>query len=153
MVDFLVGLTNVDLTKADATPQFELGIPYAGNEGFFMYCKATETITAGSGVIIDDLNQIIPANSGDTAAQVRLGVAAGAMSTSLPYGWVWLGCGVFEAFVTNAVAAGTALTLTGTDGVFGTGADTIAGLVTVDLGVTSTRVTVRAATFMYTNPV
>lgn len=149
--DFVVGLQGVDLTASPATPQFTLGIPYFGSQGIFLYAKASEAITAGQWVFINESNVLTLADTTESGTeQMRVGVAA-ATAASGDYIWVWLGAGVFEAILTNSLAADTALTTTGTGGVAGSGGDAISGCINIDAGVTDTRVTVRCTGFASTN--
>ncbi len=149
---FVVGLSGSDLDLASATPQHALGIPYWGKEGVFIYGEATEAISAGNWVFLDELNRL---TLGDTAEsgteQVRVCVSAANLTTTNKYGWVWCGAGTFEAIVVNGVAADSALTTTATAGQAGTGGDAITGCINIDAGVTNTRVTVRCATLALTN--
>ena len=148
----VTGLAGVDLNKASIKPLYDLGVPYFGKQGIFSYAKCTETISDGQWVFIDESNQLTLADTTESGTeQMRVGVSAADCTTSAPYVWVWLGGGVFEAILTNALAADTALTTTGTGGTAGSGGDAISGCINIDAGVTSTRVTVRCTGFASTN--
>jgi len=149
---YVVGLSGVDLETAASTPQSTLGIPYWGKQGVYIYAQATETISAGNWVFLDEANLLTLGDTTESGTeQVRVCVAAADMTTTNKYGWVWCGAGVFEAIVVNGVAAGSALTTTTTPGQAGTGGDAITGCLTIDAGVTDTRVTVRCAGLSQTN--
>lgn len=60
------------------------------------------------------------------------------------YGWFFIGKGDFEIVVANGVTALSPLTTTATAGEVGTGGTLIDGLINIDAGVTSTRVTCKA---------
>lgn len=150
--NYIVGLAGVDINKASVKPLYELGVPYFGKQGIFSYAKCTETIADGQWVFIDESNQLTLADTTESGTeQMRVGVAATDCTTSSPYIFVWLGGGVFEAILSNALAADTALTTTATGGTAGSGGDAISGCINIDAGVTSTRVTVRCTGFASTN--
>lgn len=151
MSDINSGLVGFDLTVNEALPTQVVGALFSGDNGFYSYQKCEGGLTAGQFALIDELGDatgLTTTNSGSLPQSV--GVACADLTDEY-YGWFWRGCGSFEAIVTNAVAAGTQLTTTASAGVAGTGGDTIIGLRNVDAGVTSTRVTVFAATIMATN--
>lgn len=150
--NYIVGLSGFDLDTAVSSPAHELGVPYWGKQGMFKYAQASETITAGSWVFLSETNILTLADTTESGTeQLPVCVATSNMTTTNKYGWVWCGGGVFEAFVTNAVAADSALTTTATGGTAGTGGDAITGCINIDAGVTATRVTVRCATLALTN--
>lgn len=151
--NYIVGLSGFDLDLATSTPQSALGVPYWGSQGVFKYAQASETIAAGSWVFVSESNILTLADTTESGTeQLPVCVAAANMNTTTgKYGWVWCGAGVFEAIVTNAVAADSALTTTATGGTAGTGGDAITGCINIDAGVTATRVTVRCATLALTN--
>lgn len=149
---FVVGLTGFDLTNSTAQPRHQLGIPYWGREGVFVYGKATETILAGQWVFLNERNELTLMDTTESGTeQMRVCVETANANTTTPYVWVWCGVGSFEAIVTNGVAADSSLTTTGSAGVAGTGGDAITGCINIDAGVTDTRVTVRCATIAQTN--
>lgn len=154
--NFVVGLAGVDINKASVKPLYELGVPYFGKQGVFIYGKCTETISDGSWVFISDTNTLTLADHTESASDThRVGVAATDCTTAAPYIWVWGGEGVFEALVDNAVAANTAIQVGSAgskDGIAVSGAnDAITGCKNIDVGVTSTRVTVQCANLACTN--
>lgn len=143
-------LTGIDTTHTSTTAEYDVAdivrFKHATyGRGAWVYGQADEAITAGQAVFVTEsdggLTLADTTESGSTAKLV--GIADTAIASG-SYGWVWVGEGTFEAIVTNAVAAGTNLTTTGTGGTVGTGGDAINGLISVDAGVTSTRVTVEA---------
>lgn len=151
-LNYIVGLAGVDLNKASARPLYDQGVVYSGKSGMYAYAKCTETIADGQWVFIDESNQLTLADTTESGTeQMRVGVAATDCTTSSPYIWVWLGGGVFEAILSNGLAADTALTTTATGGTAGSGGDAISGCINIDAGVTSTRVTVRCTGFASTN--
>ena len=139
----------VNLDQVDLTPQYDLGAYHWGNNGLYQYVRCEGSIGAGRYVFVDENFDLAIATSSPSIAQA-IGVTRVAM-TDEQYGWVWRGCGTFEAILANGVSAGVNLTTTGSAGEAGTGGDTIIGLRSVDAGVTDTRVTVFAATIMATN--
>lgn len=146
------GLAGVDLDEVSTTAKHILGSVHRGNKGFFQYIRSNGANAAGNFVVIDAAYDATPMTTTvlSTSGRVGIGVAVATLADN-EYGWAWVGEGDFEAFVVNAVAAGTALTSTATAGNAGTGGTAIPGLKTVDLGVTSTRVTVFASTIMTSN--
>ena len=149
---FVVGLSGVDLDKASASPEAQLGIPYWGKEGLFIYAEATENIGAGRWVFLNESNQLTLADTAESGTeQMRTCVSVASLTTTNKYGWVWCGVGTFEAIVANGVAADSNLTTTTNGGEAGTGGDVIATCINIDAGVTNTRVTVRCAGIPQTN--
>lgn len=145
------GRVGQDFTVNTVDPTETVGALFSGSDGVYQYIKGEGTILAGQFLLVDengDATGLTTTNSG--ALPQAVGVAVCDLTDEY-YGYVWRGCGSFEAIVTNAVAAGTQLTTTASAGVAGTGGDTIQGLRNVDAGVTDTRVTVFAATLMTTN--
>ena len=143
---FVVGLAGFNLTASSDTPRHQLGIPYYGKEGIFVYAKATETIGDGQWVFLSSDNTLTLADimeGATTGKPQRVCVAAADATTSSPYLWVWCGGGTFNALVTNAVAAGVYLTTTLVPGTAGTTGQAIGECVTVQAGVTDTRTWVR----------
>ncbi len=144
------GIAAFDLTENVAIPTQAVGTLVTGTDGVYQYGRCEGGLLAGQFALVDelgDLTALTTTNSGSLPQAV--GVACADLTDEY-YGWVWRGCGVFEAIVTNGAAAG-ALTTTATPGVAGTGGDTIIGARNVDAGVTNTRVTIFAATIMATN--
>lgn len=145
------GRAGQDFTVNTVDPTETVGALFSGSDGVYQYVKNEGTTLAGQALLIDengDATGLTTTNSGSLPQAV--GIATCDLTDEY-YGYVWRGCGTFEAIVTNGVAAGTQLTTTGSAGVVGTGGDAIQGLRSVDLGVTDTRVTVFAATLMTTN--
>lgn len=149
-------LTGVDILETGTTAKHDLAeinrLKHSGGRGAFVYGQADEAISAGNFVFVTEadggLTLMDSTESGSTAKLV--GVACADIASG-SFGWVWVGEGSFEAIVVNAVAAGSNLTTTATAGQAGTGGDVIGGLISVDLGVTSTRVTVEASNVMRVN--
>lgn len=144
------GVAGKDLTVNEENPSETVGALFTGSDGVYQYVKSEGGCSAGHFLLVDeagDATKITTTNSGAVAQAVGVAVAA---LTDEYYGWVWRGCGTFEAIVADGVTAGN-LTTTATDGVAGTGGDTIIGARNVDAGVTDTRVTIFAATLMATN--
>ncbi len=127
--------------------QFPLGQYTIQPDGTaYEYVKASGAVTAGFFVLIDQAGlaaNMTTTNSPNTYQQ-KAGIAVRDL-TDTYYGWVFRGGGTFQAVVANAVSAGSQLTSTGTGGNAGTGGTTIRGARNIDLGVTSTRVTVYLA--------
>lgn len=149
---YVVGLAGFDLSTSTALPRHELGIPYWGKEGVFIYGQATETILTGQWVFLDEQNKLTLMDTTESGTeQMRVCVETAGATTTTPYVWVWCGAGVFEAIVVNAVSADSPLTTTATAGAAGTGGDAITGCINIDAGVTDTPVTVRCASLSQTN--
>lgn len=127
-----------------------LGALFTGSDGIYQYVVAGEAVEAGEWVIVDEAGEINYLNTTDSGALPQaVGIAVSDIALG-EYGYVWRGCGVYEAFVTNGATAAQ-LTTTATDGVAGAGGDNIIGARNVDTGVTDTRTTIFAATIMATN--
>lgn len=136
---FVVGLSGADLDNSSASPQFALGVPYWGSQGLYVYGQATEAITPGAVVIVNHNSAFSLADTTEAGAtSKRICVASSTMSTSSRFGWAWCGGGVFDAFVAAGISAGDALTTTATEGVAGTGGDSIVGCTAVEAGVGNT---------------
>lgn len=146
-------VVGIQFTEVHDEPQFAVGTFVETTEGAFEYAQVDEAlgIAAGRFAIIGPSSQAIAMNTTDSGSLgQKIGIAVATLADN-EYGWFFRGLGEFEALVTNGVAANTQLTTTATDGEAGTGGDTIQGLRNVDPGVTSTRVTVFAASLMSTN--
>ncbi len=144
------GAVSIDLTVNEEKPTQTVGDLFIGTDGIYQYVKCEGGATAGDFMLIDengDATELTTTNSGSLPQAVGVAVAS---LTDEYHGFVWRGVGTYEAFVANGVTAGQ-LTTTATAGVAGTGGDTIIGARNVDTGVTSTRVTIFAATLMATN--
>ena len=144
------GAASIDLTVNEEKPTQTVGDLFIGTDGIYQYVKSEGGASAGMFLLVDqvgDATKLTTTNSGSTAQAVGVAVAD---LTDEYYGYVWRGVGTFEAIVADSVTAGN-LTTTATDGVAGTGGDTIIGARNVDTGVTDTRVTIFAATLMATN--
>ncbi len=151
---FVVGLAGFNLEVSSALPRHQLGIPYWGKEGAFVYTQATVTVTAGQWVVIDKDNKITLLDNTAAltpTASVRIGVVTAGASTTSPYVWVWEGRGTFLALVTNGVTAGSYLTTTAVDGTAGTGGVAILGCSNNTAGVTATRVSVKCVDLIRSN--
>ena len=145
----------IDTTKTSTTALHDVNKVYRIDHpdygtGAWLYGQADEAISAGNWVFYTSadggLTLMDSTESGDEPS--RIGVADTDIASG-SYGWVWHGEGTFEAIVVDSVAAATQLTTTATAGQAGTGGDAIAGVQNIDLGVTSTRVTVEASVKMY----
>jgi hypothetical protein len=139
-----------DPNVQSAQPLFVPGQIHIEPDGsVYEYCKANGAQTAGEFAQLtkDSTRDATPMTTTTVDSKVwDVGVACIAMTDNY-FGWFWRGNikgGEFEAVVVNAVAAGSVLTSTATAGEAGTGGTAIDGLESVDLGVTSTRVTVWA---------
>lgn len=141
---FVVGLSGFDLDNAESSPRHALGIPYWGAQGLYVYGQATESISAGAVLIVNQNSAFSLADTTEAGStSKRICVATADMTTTNRFGWAWCGGGPFEAFVASGVSAGDALTTTGTGGVAGAGGDAIIGCTAVDAGVgDTTRVTI-----------
>ena len=83
--NYIVGLSGTDLDKASESPESTLGIPYWGKQGVFIYAKATETITDGHWVFLDESNQLTLADTTESGTeQMRVCVSATDLSTTTP---------------------------------------------------------------------
>lgn len=145
----------IDTTRSTTTQEYDINRVYRIKHptyggGAWLYGQADEAISAGEWVHYASadggLTLMDTTESADQPG--RVAVADGAIASG-SWGWVWHGEGTFEAIVVNAVTAATQLTTTATAGQAGTGGDAITGVQNVDVGVTSTRVTVEATQLMW----
>lgn len=137
----------------DAPAQILPGTKIRTQGGFMHFAQVNEAagIAIGRFAIIGPDGQAIAMNTTDSGSLGQdIGVACAALADN-EYGWFWRGPGTWEALVTDSVAANTQLTTTASDGIAGTGGDTIQGLRNLELGVTATLVDVFAAVEMTTN--
>lgn len=141
---YVVGLSGFDLDNAATSPRHALGVPYWGSQGLFLYGQATESISAGAVLIVNENAAFSLADTTEAGStSKRICVATADMTTTNRFGWAWCGGGPFEAFVASGVSAGDALTTTATEGVAGAGGDAIVGCTAIDAGVgNTTRVTI-----------
>ncbi len=140
---FIVGVANFNLESASATRDSQLGVVYGGFQGSFLYAEATETISKGNWVFVDEHYQLTLTDSTEAGAKpLKVCVAANNMTTTLKYGWVWCGAGNFQAYVAAGIAPQTPLTSTGTAGVAGVGGASFAGCRSISAGSASAPVTV-----------
>ena len=140
-----------DSSETSTTQKFGIGdLHFEPNGGgVWEYVQANGAITAGYAALIPDQGDatadncdavmLTTTNAGSVGQKVGFADCAFADNA---YGWLWRGCGDFEAVVTNGVSAETILTTTGTNGLVGTGGVALDGLRNIDAGVTGTRVTV-----------
>jgi hypothetical protein len=143
---YVVGLAGFNLEASSESPRHALGIPYWGKEGIYLYGKATETIVAGSWVLVDLANQFTLADTSEALGlgkPTRVCVTSANSSTSSPYVWAWCGGGTFSAILTNSLTANTYLTTTTSGGVAGSTGVALAECVNIQAGVTDTRVKVK----------
>lgn len=140
---FIVGLSGFNLDSASATRDQQLGIPYSGYQGVFVYAQATETISKGNWVFLNERSELTLTDTTEAGAKpLRVCVAANDMTTTLKYGWVWCGEGNFQAYVAAGIAPQTPLYTTGTAGVLGLGGASVAGCRSISAGSASAPVTV-----------
>lgn len=127
-----------------STPQTKLGRFHWDEMGrLWVYGQANGAQTAGEVAQFsrDGLWDATPMTTTTQNSQLwNLGVPDIAMTDNY-YGWFFCGFGEFEIVVVNAVTALSPLTTTATAGEVGTGGTLIDGLINIDAGVTSTRVT------------
>lgn len=147
-------VTAVDLLSQNVAAQHKLGTVHIEPDGnIFQYVKAEGASVAGGWVRIDELNDAYPLSTAGVASTTKnVGIACTALTDEY-FGWVCrgsMGSGTFEAIITNGVSADTNLTTTASGGVAGTGGTAIAGVRTIDLGVTDTRVTVQLSGILRT---
>ena len=136
-----------DPAVQSSTPKVTVGTVHITEDGdVWEYCKADGAQTAG------ELAQISKDSTRDATPMTTTTVDSKTWDVGVPdidmtdnyFGWFWRGNikgGAFEIVLANGVAANSVLTSTGTAGEGGTGGTPIDGLVNVDAGVTSTRVT------------
>lgn len=133
-----------DPNVQSVTPLFPVGHVYFDEYGRkFRYGQANGAQTAGevSQFSRDGTWDATPMTTTTQDSKLwHLGVPNINMTDNY-YGWFFCGFGEYEIVVANAVAALSPLTTTGTAGEVGTGGTLIDGLMNVDEGVTSTRVT------------
>lgn len=140
---FIVGVANFNLDSASATRDSQLGVVYGGYQGSFLYAQATETISKGNWVFVDEHYLLTLTDTTEAGAKpLKVCVAANNMTTTLKYGWVWCGAGNFQAYVASGIAPQTPLTTTGTAGVAGVGGASFAGCRSISAGSASAPVTV-----------
>lgn len=141
-------LTFFDPSVQHSTPQAKMGeVNWDIYGKKWRYGKANGALAAGGVVMFARDEDPYVAWDGQPVTTTlqdtkmwHLGVPDIAMTDNY-FGWFFVGFGYFEILVANAVSALSPLTTTGTAGVVGTGGTLIDGLMNVDAGVTSTRVT------------
>lgn len=136
-----------DPNSQSSTALFKVGTMHTDEQGrLWVYGQANGAQTAGevSQFTRDGTWDATPMTTTTQDSKLwNLGVPNINMTDNY-YGWFFHGFGDFEIVVVNAVTALTALTTTGTAGEVGTGGTLIDGLMNIDAGVTSTRVTCHA---------
>lgn len=145
------GRAGTEFSSATAEQRETLGAIFTGSNGIYQYAKATEAISAGEWVGIDENGEaelMDTTLSGSVFWQIGVAVSDAAENE---YAYFWRGCGTAEALLANGHSAGAALTTTATAGTAGSGGDAISGAYAVDAGVTNTLVTVHAVWLMTTN--
>lgn len=146
-------LNMVNLTEDHTTPQFNLGTVHIDEQGrHFMYGKYNGAHTAGRWSImpVDETYDFVPMTTalvGTAGSDWKPGGVACCDGADNSYGWFWIGYGFFEAIVENSYAANDVIYTTANAGIPGTNSSShiLDGVITVDAGVTGTRVTVYAA--------
>jgi hypothetical protein len=137
-------LLGFDPNVESSVPLFPLGRMHTDEKGrLWVYGQANGAQTAGeaSQFTRDGNWDATPMTTTTQDSKLwNVGVPNIAMTDNY-YGWFFHGCGEFEIVVANGVAALSPLTTTGTAGEVGTGGTLIDGLINIDEGVTSTRVT------------
>jgi len=147
IVDDLVGY---DLTADEVVASQIPGALYTGTDGIYQYIKASEALTAGAFLVLDENSNAAQLTTTNGTAVAR-GVGVAEVSiTSGRFGWCWRGCGKYTGIVTNAAAAAN-LTTTAVAGIAGVGGTTIIGARNTAAGVTATRVAIYASSLMAVN--
>lgn len=141
------------LTEQSLQPVAEVGEVYIDKYGRqFQYCRANGDNTAGRWAIIatDGTYDATPMTTtlvGTPGTDWKLGGVACCDITDNYYGWFWIGYGEYEAIIENGFSAAEVLYSTANAGIPGSNSSSVIidGVMSIDAGVTATRVTVRAA--------
>lgn len=149
---FVVGLEGFNLDASTSLPRHDIGIPYWGKQGMYLYGVATETIGKGQWVFVDEANNFTLLDTTEAGIyNKRTCVATSDMTTTNKYGWAWCGAGVYKAAVVTSIPAGFPLTTTSTAGVAGAGGKGLTSCMSVVVGADLTPTTVRCGTLPVVN--
>ena len=137
-------LLGFDPSRQDEIPKFTPGREHRDAQGrLWKYVRANGAQTAGevSQVAKDGTYDATPMTTTTVNSLTHDCVVPDIDVTDNYYYWGFAGEGEFEIVVVNGVTANSVLTSTGTAGEVGTGGTPVDGLLNIDAGVTSTRVT------------